>query len=213
MVRNFRRPGASAAAVAIVMGALLVAAAAGQVSAADAAPYFLVATKAMPDSMFAQSVVLVLPSTDIPIVAGVIINKPTTVMVRELFPNLSGIQNQTEVAYLGGPVDADMPAAIARGAEPPANAARIMRDIYISTDRNSIAKMLASSRPTDLRVIVGRAQWTRDQLRAEISEGAWYVVPAEPELIFSDPQNSGICWWSAANFRKLKRYGLYPALS
>jgi putative AlgH/UPF0301 family transcriptional regulator len=37
-------------------------------------------------------------------------------------------------------------------------------------------------------LILGRAQWLKEQLQTEIEAGAWYVVPAKPELIFSDPK-------------------------
>ena len=36
-----------------------------------------------------------------------------------------------------------------------------------------------------LRVYAGYAGWSAGQLRAEIDEGAWYVLPAEPGDAFS----------------------------
>ena len=36
-----------------------------------------------------------------------------------------------------------------------------------------------------LRVYAGYAGWSAGQLKAEIEEGAWYVVPAEPADAFS----------------------------
>ncbi len=53
----------------------------------------------------------------------------------------------------------------------------------IATPSNQLLK--DSSPSTELRIFVGRAQWLRDQLHAEIMEGAWYVVPASAEMVFS----------------------------
>ena len=36
-----------------------------------------------------------------------------------------------------------------------------------------------------LRVFAGYAGWSPGQLRSEISEGAWYVLPAEPADAFA----------------------------
>jgi putative AlgH/UPF0301 family transcriptional regulator len=39
-----------------------------------------------------------------------------------------------------------------------------------------------------LRLFLGRAQWTVDQLHSEILRGAWIIAAANPELVFSpDP--------------------------
>jgi putative transcriptional regulator len=41
-----------------------------------------------------------------------------------------------------------------------------------------------------LRVYAGYAGWGAGQLQAEIDEGAWYVVPAEPADVFdTDPEH------------------------
>jgi putative AlgH/UPF0301 family transcriptional regulator len=39
---------------------------------------------------------------------------------------------------------------------------------------------------------MGRAQWTRDQLRMEILRGAWDAMPADVDLIFK--ADSGAVW-------------------
>jgi putative transcriptional regulator len=179
------------AAIAVAC-AMLVAAQATAARAREpfATPTFLVATPDMPDPLFAHSVILMLPAIDPPLVAGVIINRPTTVPVRELFPHSAARKNKADHAYFGGPVEVTGPLLLLRSAAPPGTATRVFGDIYVSTAPDSIAAILKDSRSAeDLRLFVGRAQWTHDQLHAEILEGSWYVVPAQAGLIFSpDPQ-------------------------
>jgi len=39
-----------------------------------------------------------------------------------------------------------------------------------------------------MRIFAGYAGWSSGQLEGEITEGAWYVVPSEPDDVFSlDP--------------------------
>jgi putative transcriptional regulator len=48
---------------------------------------------------------------------------------------------------------------------------------------------ILSSAVSSLRIFAGYAGWGSGQLEAEIEEGAWYVVPAEPQDPFlADPE-------------------------
>jgi putative transcriptional regulator len=150
---------------------------------------FLVATPDMPDPVFQQSVILMLPRTESPLVAGIIVNKPTTITLEQLFPHASAIKNRTQTAYFGGPVDVTDPCLVLRTAQTPAKATRLFDDVYVSSDTDSITGLLGHAKVAkDMRLFFGRAQWTADQLHDELLEGAWYVVPGKPDLIFSsDP--------------------------
>ena len=135
--------------------------------------------------MFQQTVILMLPPTQPPLVAGIIINKPTSIPLAKLFrdPALKNPGN----AYFGGPVELTEPLLLLRGAKPNGNASRLFDDVYVTTDPDSIAKLLQhkSQSADDPRVYFGRAQWTLDQLHAEILAGAWYVMPAKADWVFS----------------------------
>jgi len=156
---------------------------------ADATLSFLVATPDMPDPVFEQTVILMLPPGQDPLVAGIIVNKPTTIKLEQLFPHAAVQKNQGGTAYFGGPVDLDGPSLFLRTAQAPAKAMRLFDNVYVSTDTGSIAGILGHAQPArDVRLFFGRAQWTPEQLHDEMLEGAWYVVRAKPDLIFSsDP--------------------------
>jgi putative transcriptional regulator len=179
-------------AIAIFVGfAALVPAlsAAQKTKSANVTSFFLVAIPDLPDPMFQQTVILMLPPTQLPLVAGVVINKPTTIPLPKLFPRAPALRNPVN-AYFGGPVEITEPSLVVRAAEPSGNVTRLFDDVYVSTDPGSIAKLLKDEpQPAkNLRVFFGRAQWTLDQLHAEILAGAWYVIPAKADLVFSsDP--------------------------
>jgi putative transcriptional regulator len=150
---------------------------------------FLVATRNLIDPLFRQSVILMLPNTEAPLVVGLIINKPTIVSVRRIFPKAPALQKQDDKAYFGGPVDYTDPSLLMRSSGPSDGATHLFKDVYFTIDPNSVGALLTAQRaPGDLHVFLGRAQWSADQLHAEMQEGSWYVVPAQADLVFSaDP--------------------------
>jgi putative transcriptional regulator len=155
--------------------------------AAGTSMSLLVASPDLLDPMFAQSVILMLPSSaDSPIVTGVIINKPTEVALGDLFEQVSGVQHPREKAYFGGPVDSSVAILFTRSAPASGDATRLSSRLYATVNLGSIAAMLTKPwSPGDQRLFLGRAQWSRDQLRGETLQGAWEILPVELDLVFS----------------------------
>lgn len=151
-------------------------------------PYFLVATRSMGDPMFQHSVILMIPSAETQLLAGVILNKATAVPVHALFPNETALKDKSEIAYFGGPVEPSLPVLIFRAPKGSGGSVHVFADIYASVDPVGVAELLKGQASVH-RVILGRAQWLRDQLHAEVAEGSWYMIPARPELVFSDPSS------------------------
>jgi putative AlgH/UPF0301 family transcriptional regulator len=169
-------------AVSILMGAT-VADTESQV--ANTKSFFLVASRSMPDPVFQQSVILMLPPDEPPLVAGVIINKPTDVTLGNLFKESLQPENRNQKVYFGGPVDLTSPLLVLRTSRPPKAAIQLRNDVYAISDPGLITEVLKSSRyGSDARLFLGRAQWAQEQLRGELLEGAWTVVPVRTDLIF-----------------------------
>ena len=152
-------------------------------------PSFLVATRDLQDPLFQRAVVLMIPSAEPPLFAGLIINSPAKVPVRAMFPQTRQLERTQKTMYFGGPVEPGEVSVIFRASSPPGSATRILDDTYVVTGRDAVAAVLQDPRIHDLRVILGKAQWLRDQLYGEIMRGAWYVVPAKPDLVFADPKD------------------------
>jgi putative transcriptional regulator len=150
---------------------------------------FLVARPDLGDPFFKESVVLIFPSSVVAVedlVVGLIINRPARVALGEIFPNDKSLKSRPETPYFGGPVDPQVLGVVFRSSQAAKQATLLFGDIYVSFDSDFIKQLLNKPEKTpDLRLFVGRSQWTSAQLDNEIDKGAWYSVRAETSLIFS----------------------------
>ena len=166
-------------------------------------PFFLVANPEMPDPIFSETVILMLPNATPPLVAGIVINKPTKLTLGQFFNHSSSIRNQSQPVYFGGPVDLSSESILTRASQSSDTSSRLFENVYISTNTRAIPAIL--HRPgsdKDTRLFLGRAQWTEDQLHAEILQGAWVLAPADPNVVFSaDPGN---VWRKLINHARLR---------
>lgn len=148
----------------------------------------LVATPRLLDPNFARTVILVLNHDDAGAL-GVVINRPSDLTVAEVLPVWSDAVALPRAIFSGGPVSRDsaIAVAVALGDGPPAGFQPVAAGYgLVDLDRQpaDVVPDLAG-----LRVFSGYAGWGSDQLEAEIGEGSWYVVPAEPaDLVSSEPQ-------------------------
>lgn len=156
--------------------------------------WFLIARRELSDPFFGKSTVLMLPGQPYPLVVGLIINKPTKMKLEELFPHAKSVKNQDVTAYFGGPVDIRDVSAIFRAPIAPKGAAdtvHIFADVYITFDSKSVEDLVKKSKqPSELRVFLGRSQWTQPQLEHEMAMGSWYSTHESGDLIFSSDPHS-----------------------
>lgn len=183
---------AIAAIVAACAGSIRFAIAQGPGAQIENRPTFLVSTRELGDPIFEKSVILMIPPQEPPLVAGLIINKPSRMTLHDVFPDVNALKDRADSVYFGGPVDYTSACVLTRTTPPSSKAVRVIDGVYLSSDRDSVAVALkAPPARGDLRFVMGRAQWSREQLRSEIQEGSWYVVPATAEQVFS-PDSKGL---------------------
>jgi len=156
-------------------------------SADDAKPLtaiLLVARAELPDSDFADSIVLVMNNLGSG-PAGVIINKPTQVPVARLFPDIKRLAQLHDKVYFGGPVEFGSVWFLFRAAKPPEHAIQACDGVYLSANRDLLLQLLARDKPMDgLRIFIGHSGWGPGQLETEIAHGDWTLERAAPEAIF-----------------------------
>jgi putative transcriptional regulator len=152
---------------------------------------FLVARRELTNPLFGKTVILMLPKNETPLVVGLIVNKPTKVQLRDVFPDSKTVQQKETKAFFGGPVELDSPSAIFRSAAAPKNATSVFADIYVTFDPDTITELAESpEQASTLRIFLGRSQWAPEQLQNEVAEGAWYTMRGDADPIFSSHPES-----------------------
>lgn len=142
--------------------------------------HLLIADGGLLDPNFRRTVVLVVDHDDEG-AAGVILNRPGSMPVREAVPTLGGLVDEAEPVYVGGPVGPDAAVLLADFSDP-----SIAEDLVFGT-----IGMLGDL-PSDgsegigrLRVFGGYAGWGPGQLEEELSRDDWVTDIARPSDVFT----------------------------
>ena len=150
----------------------------------------LVATPLLGDPNFRRTVILVVEHEDTEGTLGIVLNRPTKVPVGKVLEEWTELATDPSVVFKGGPVAPNSPLALALvpGKEEPLgwralDGAPALARLGL-LDLGAPAGLLAPSIQS-LRVYAGYAGWSPGQLEAEIDEGAWYILTAEPGDVFA----------------------------
>ncbi|MET9065394.1 YqgE/AlgH family protein [Streptosporangium sandarakinum] len=154
----------------------------------------LVAAPQLDDPNFRRSVVLILEHDAEGGTLGVVLNRPSDISVTQVLPTWDTMVTGPSVLFQGGPVQTD--SALALAAVPSGQEPLGWRRLHAGTpavsrlgtvDLDAPPEILAGE-IAQMRIFAGYSGWTAGQLEAEIGEGAWYVVDAEPgDTFYSDP--------------------------
>lgn len=144
----------------------------------------LVAAPALLDPNFADTVVLLLDVGEDGAL-GVVLNRPTPVLVAEVLADWRDVVAEPEVLFRGGPVNTEGALAVARLADVddvPVGFREVFGDLGV-VDLDTPLELLEGSLD-GLRIFAGYAGWGAGQVEREIAQGDWYVVPAEVADVF-----------------------------
>jgi putative transcriptional regulator len=145
----------------------------------------LVATPLLGDPNFRRTVVLVVEHEVDEGTLGVVLNRPTKIPVGQVLEPWTELVTGPSVVFKGGPVSPNSALALALvpGQDEPLGWRALDSVPALArlglVDLDAPPRLLASAIES-LRVYAGYAGWGPGQLRAEIDEGAWYVLPGEP---------------------------------
>lgn len=131
---------------------------------------------------------------------GVILNRPTEILVVEAIPVLADLSAPGARLFEGGPVQPTQPILLAEldGSVHP--------DVPVVGNIGFLAGEIEDSLRTSIlraRVFAGYSGWGPGQLEAELSEGSWIVEPACDDDIFTDEPEA---LWKRILERKGGRY-------
>jgi putative transcriptional regulator len=150
----------------------------------------LLATPLLTDPNFRRAVVLIVEHEVAEGTLGIVLNRPTRIPVGQVLEQWTELATDPSVVFTGGPVSPTSALALALvpGQEEPLgwralDGAPALARLGL-LDLDAPPRLLAPAIQS-LRVFAGYAGWSPGQLDAEIDEGAWYVLSAEPGDVFA----------------------------
>ena len=152
--------------------------------------HFLIAMPSMLDPVFGGTVVFLCEHNDRGAL-GMVINKPTSITMHELFDRL---ELQLEIAPLfdqpvmfGGPVQDDRGFVLHSPSGTFSSMLKVSDDVAFTTSRDVLEAVATGRGPERLLVSIGYAGWSPGQLEEEIGQNGWLTVAADPSVIFDLP--------------------------
>jgi putative transcriptional regulator len=144
----------------------------------------LVAAPHLRDPNFGRSVVLVMfpPDTG---PSGVILNRPTSMTLRDIWAEPEKRYGRTDSLFIGGPVQPDGLLFLFRMTPAPVRAWTVADGIYFSGDGKLLKQLLEQTDSIqEQRFFAGYSGWAKGQLEQEISHGDWHVLELDPAIIY-----------------------------
>ncbi len=158
----------------------------------------LIAMPALGDPNFKRTVTLICEHNQDGAL-GIVINRPMTVKMGEIFEQLELSEPASEVAERhvlnGGPVQQERGFVLHHPDNEWESTLRVSDEIGVTTSRDILTAIASGDGPQESLVALGYAGWTAGQLEAEMQANAWLSVPASGEIIFSTPYDNR---WQAA---------------
>jgi putative transcriptional regulator len=156
------------------------------------ANHFLIAMPTMLDPIFGGAVVYMCEHKQDGAL-GVIINKPTDMMMATLFEridlslDIDAGQMADKPVMFGGPVQVERGFVLHAPFGDFSSMIKVSEDIILTTSKDVLETVASSGGPPHLLVTLGCAGWGAGQLEEEITRNGWLTVPADPVIIFDMP--------------------------
>lgn len=155
--------------------------------------HFLIAMPNMLDPIFGGSVVYMCEH-HAGGALGVIINKPTDMMMDALFERVelalpsSSTETlaQTPVMF-GGPVQIERGFVLHTTRDSYSSMLKVNEYIALTTSKDVLESMAKGQGPERVLVTLGCAGWSAGQLEDEIANNGWLTVKADPHIMFGLP--------------------------
>ena len=159
---------------------------------------FLIAMPGMDDPNFAQTVTLVCEHSERGAL-GIIINRPLTMDLGEVFEQLGLDASQSHVSrqnvLLGGPVQTDRGFVLHSPGAGFESTLPVSEKLHLTTSRDILDALASGQGPARAIVALGYAGWEAGQLEDEMARNAWLTEPVDENLLFDVPAEDR---WQAA---------------
>jgi putative transcriptional regulator len=152
--------------------------------------HFLIAMPAMGDPNFNETVTYICKH-DEEGAMGIVINRPTDMLLSEVFSQLSLEPVDGRLGDLpvlaGGPVQRDRGFVVHRSDHRYDSTLETEAGIRVTVSQDILAAMARGEGPEPVLVALGYAGWDSGQLEAEMAANAWLSVPADQKVLFETP--------------------------
>ena len=147
----------------------------------------LLATPPLEDPNFDRAVIYVLEHHDDGAI-GLVLNRPTDEALEAPLDRWIDLQTAPSSVFTGGPVETNAMIGMAATkvvVDEPMEYITPISGLIASADLSADPAIVAAHVNT-VRIFRGYAGWSAGQLNAEIDQGAWLILDAEIEDVFSD---------------------------
>ncbi len=151
------------------------------------------ASRQLQDPNFRETVVLLI-EYGLDGAMGLVINRPSTVKLATVFPDIKELKQLKDTIYVGGPVAVNQMLLLIRSSKVPEDATAVAPDVYISSSWKVLEHLMKkkATKEQRFRLFAGYAGWAPSQLDFERTRGDWHVIKADAESVFS--QNPSELW-------------------
>ena len=152
---------------------------------------FLIAMPGMVDTSFAGSVVYICEHSPRGAL-GLVINRPTDVVLKELFERIDLPLAQPDLAertvYYGGPVQTERGFVLHDPTDQAyASTLQVPGGLQMTTSKDVLEHISEGTGPARFFVALGYSGWGAGQLEEEIAHNGWLTVEADPAVVFDVP--------------------------
>jgi len=162
------------------------------------AGHLLIAMPGMADPNFVRTVTYICEHSDQGAL-GIVINRPMSMELGEVFQQLSLQDNDPERArqpvLRGGPVQTERGFVLHEPSGDWDSTVEVSDTVHLTTSQDILAALAAGNGPKRALMALGYAGWGAGQLEAEIGANAWLSVPATAAIVFDTPFEAR---WAAA---------------
>ena len=121
---------------------------------------------------------------------GLVINRPSTILVRNALAGHFDLPEFDDLVYVGGPVEPQALLILHNASELSGGDKPVVSEVYIGNSEHAFREVVERAAQQDaalhFRIFCGCAGWAPGQLENELARGDWYTVPACRDLIYHE---------------------------
>jgi putative transcriptional regulator len=149
----------------------------------------LVAAPTLEDPNFSKTVIFMLEHNEHGAL-GIVVNRvlgtaPTSEILKGLGIEGNGASGQLRL-FLGGPVQPQVAFVVHSPDYSDADTRNIADGLSVTSDSSILKAISQGKGPNKTLIAIGYSGWGPGQLEAEIAHDAWYVAPADADIVLGD---------------------------